>query len=202
MAKPEQLKNLWLSGKQQIMIQLETERLILKTPDMEFAPLVFDYFMRNRQHFAPWGPAPQPEWDTLKYHEQKIAAYGGATQNGTGLWLLVLAKHDTHRVIGDVHLSNIVRGIFQSCHLGYKLDEHEQGKGYMREALQAVIDYAFNQMKLHRIEANIMPANTRSIQLVTTLGFKQEGLAQKYLKINGIWQDHLHYTLLNSNDDV
>jgi ribosomal-protein-alanine N-acetyltransferase len=184
------------------MLPLETERLILKAPDMEFAPLVFDYFMRNRQHFEPWSPARQPEWDTLQYHEEKIAAYGGATHSGQGLWLLLLAKHDAHRVIGDVHLSNIVRGIFQSCHLGYKVDEHEQGKGYMREALQAVIDYAFNQMKLHRIEANIMPANTRSIQLVKSLGFEEEGLAKKYLKINGHWQDHIHYTLLNGNEDI
>lgn len=184
------------------MIQLEIERLILKVPDMEFAPLVFDYFMRNRQHFAPWGPAPQPEWDTIEYHRNKLIEYSEKTAAGTNLWLFLFDKTDSSKVIGDVHLSNIVRGIFQSCHLGYKLDEHEQGKGYMREALPAVIDYAFNQMRLHRIEANIMPANTRSIQLVTTLGFKQEGLAQKYLKINGTWQDHLHYTLLNSNDDV
>lgn len=72
----------------------------------------------------------------------------------------------------------------------------------MREALQAVIDYAFKQMKLHRIEANIMPANTRSIQLVKSLGFEEEGLAKKYLKINGHWQDHIHYVLLNGSEDV
>ncbi len=180
-------------------MQLQTPRLLLQTPGIEHLPQVLDYYMRNREHFAPWGPARQPEWDTPEYHLSKIQQYGEPEGQATNLWLLLGSKEQPGKIIGDVHLSNIVRGIFQSCHLGYKLDEREQGKGLMREALQAVIHHAFTYMKLHRIEANIMPANKRSIKLVQSLGFAEEGLAKKYLKINGVWEDHLHYTLLNSD---
>ena len=184
------------------MLLLQTQRLTLKPPHTDLTQLVYDYFTRNRLHFEPWSPAHRPEWDTVEYHYNKLKEYEEKVGAGTSLWLFLFEKDNAGKVIGDVHLSNIIRGVFQSCHLGYKLDEHEQGKGYMREALRAVIDYAFNQMKLHRIEANIMPANTRSIQLVKSLGFAEEGLAKKYLKINGHWQDHVHYVLLNSNQDV
>lgn len=183
-------------------MQLETPRLILQTPGIEHLPQVMDYYLRNREHFAPWGPARQPEWDTVDYHLNKIQQYGEPQQQAGNLWLLLSSKQHPATVIGDVHLSNIVRGIFQSCHVGYKLDEREQGKGYMREALQAVITHAFTQMKLHRIEANIMPVNERSIKLVQSLHFKEEGLARKYLKINGQWQDHVHYTLLNDDPAI
>lgn len=81
--------------------------------------------------------------------------------------------------------------------MGYRLDERAQGKGYMREAILRVVQYAFDEMKLHRIEANIMPHNVRSIKLITAVGFEEEGLAKKYLKINGKWQDHLQYVVLN-----
>ena len=183
-------------------MQLETPRLLLQTPGIEHLPQVLDYYIRNREHFAPWGPARQPEWDTAEYHLSKIQQYGDAAQQGGNLWLLIIHKEQPDKIIGDVHLSNIVRGIFQSCHLGYKIDASVQGRGYMREALQAVIDHAFTEMKLHRIEANIMPANLRSIMLVQSLNFEEEGLAKKYLKVNGEWQDHLHYTLLNNDPSI
>jgi len=92
---------------------------------------------------------------------------------------------------------NIVRGVFLSCHLGYGLDKDEINKGYMTEALNAVIRFAFDKVKLHRIEANVMPRNKPSIRIVEKLGFKNEGLARKYLKINGKWEDHIHFVVLN-----
>ena len=84
-----------------------------------------------------------------------------------------------------------------SCHLGYKLDKDEVNKGYVTEAIQKGIDIMFNELKLHRIEANIMPKNKCSLRVVEKLGFYNEGLAYKYLKINGKWEDHIHMVLLN-----
>ncbi|HLP18957.1 MAG TPA: GNAT family protein [Chitinophagales bacterium] len=179
------------------MVELETPRLTLKPPHAGLADMVFDYFKRNQQHFATYGPERRPEWDTIDYHRDKHVEYAEKIAAGTNLWLFLFEKGNPDKIIGDIHLSNIIRSVFQSCHVGYKLDEQAQGRGYMREALQRLVQYAFEDMKLHRIEANIIPANTRSIKLVTSLGFEEEGLAKKYLKINGRWQDHVHYVILN-----
>ena len=70
-------------------------------------------------------------------------------------------------------------------------------RGYITEALRCAIEYAFAQLKLHRIEANIIPRNARSRRVVEKLGFEPEGLARKYLKINGVWEDHLHFVIFN-----
>ena len=179
------------------MLLLETERLLLLPPNLDLLPLVFDYFIRNREHFMPWGPKHEPAWDTEEYHRNKIIQYCEKMADGNSLWVFIFEKNHPDKILGDIHFSNVVRGIFQSCNVGYRLDENEQRKGYMREALQRSIEYAFNDMKLHRIEANIIPVNERSIKLVKSLGFEEEGLAKKYLKIAGRWQDHVHYTLLN-----
>ncbi len=80
------------------------------------------------------------------------------------------------------------------------MDEDEINKGYMTEAIMAVVKVAFKEMKLHRIEANVMPRNLRSIRVVEKCGFINEGLAKQYLKINGVWEDHYHMVILNDED--
>src|SRR5690606_19759106 len=100
-------------------------------------------------------------------------------------------------IIGEVSLSQVIYGPFRSCYLSYIQDGRESGSGYASEAVRAIVEYAFEELKLHRIEANIMPRNESSIKLVERLGFKCEGLAERYLQINGKWEDHLHYVLLN-----
>jgi [ribosomal protein S5]-alanine N-acetyltransferase len=181
-------------------MQIETERLILKSTEVDLLPLVFDYFQRNRKHFLPWGPAYEPAWDTEDYHRKKLLQYGQQMEAGNNFWVFLFEKDNEQKIIGDIHLSNIVRSIFQSCNIGYRLDETAQNHGFMREALTKVAQYTFQEMKLHRIEANIMPSNTRSIKLITSLGFEHEGLAKKHLKINGKWEDHIHYVLLNPEE--
>lgn len=178
------------------MIQIETERLILHSPQINLLPLLHDFHLRNTTHFAPWTPTHH-DTDMNDYYTQQILRYQKHSEEGTGLALYLFEKNNREKIIGDVNLSNVVRGIFQSCNMGYRLDERAQGKGYMREAILRVVQYAFDEMKLHRIEANIMPHNVRSIKLITAVGFEEEGLAKKYLKINGKWQDHLQYVVLN-----
>jgi ribosomal-protein-alanine N-acetyltransferase len=91
----------------------------------------------------------------------------------------------------------MVWGVFLSCYLGYKLDKDEINQGYMTEAIKKGIDIVFSEYGLHRIEANIIPRNKRSLKVTEKLGFYNEGTAYKYLKINGIWEDHIHMVLLN-----
>ena len=100
-------------------------------------------------------------------------------------------------VLGYVNLSNIVRGGFQACYLGYALAERSQGSGYMTEALRTAIDFAWGDLKLHRIMANYLPQNERSAKVLQKLGFVIEGYAKAYLFIGGRWQDHVLTALTN-----
>ena len=101
------------------------------------------------------------------------------------------------RLIGSIALSNIVWGCFLSCFLGYKLDGDYTNNGYMTQAIKAVSRYAFDTLCLHRIEANVIPRNLSSRRVLEKCGFHNEGLSKSYLKINGVWEDHIHMVLLN-----
>ena len=93
-------------------------------------------------------------------------------------------------MIGNVALSEILRGSLQSCYIGYYLDQQQNGKGYMTEAVKLAVDFAFKVLELHRIEAGVMPYNIRSIKVLEKAGFHKEGIAVKNVKINGKWEDH------------
>ncbi len=100
-------------------------------------------------------------------------------------------------LLGTCNFSDIVRGLFQACYLGYALGERHQGQGYMTEALRAAIDFMWSNVKLHRIMANYMPHNARSANVLANLGFTIEGRADNYLFIDGAWRDHVLTSLTN-----
>ncbi len=101
----------------------------------------------------------------------------------------------TGAIAGVFTISQIVRGAFQSAFLGYYVSAAYAGRGYMREAIQLVLDYAFGPLALHRLEANIQPANANSIALARSAGFRLEGYSPRYLLIGGQWRDHERYAL-------
>ncbi|WP_341282614.1 GNAT family protein [Paenibacillus sp. FSL H8-0537] len=99
------------------------------------------------------------------------------------------------QLIGRIELSNVIRGPLQNANVGYFLDRAHQGNGYVSEAVRLVTAYAFGKLGLHRLQAGVMPRNTPSIRVLERAGFRQEGLALRYLKINGVWEDHLLFAL-------
>lgn len=101
-----------------------------------------------------------------------------------------------HAIMGLINLNEIVWSCFQSAYLGYYIGVSYAGQGYMQEALQLVIEYAFHELQLHRLEANIQPENTASIALVKRCGFHKEGFSPHYLKINDEWKDHERWAIL------
>ncbi|MBD8501210.1 GNAT family N-acetyltransferase [Paenibacillus arenosi] len=171
-----------------------TNGVLLNVIDETYSKEVLDFVIRNKAFLQPWEIERDADYYSIAYHESLLREEYRKIQEGS-LFKVWIYKEDT--IIGSIALSNIVRGAFQSCHVGYRIDEREQGKGIMTEALRAVIDVAFQQLQLHRIEANIMPRNKASMRVVEKLGFVHEGLARKYLKINGAWEDHIHMVLLN-----
>jgi ribosomal-protein-alanine N-acetyltransferase len=101
-------------------------------------------------------------------------------------------------VIGECNFTNFIRGPFQACFLGYKIDYRLEGRGLMREALTAAIAFTFDVLRLHRIMANYLPVNERSGRLLRRLGFVVEGYARDYLLIDGEWRDHVLTSLTNT----
>ena len=114
-------------------------------------------------------------------------------------FLLFLKENSEGAIIGFCNFSQIFRGPFQACYLGYHIDSTFQGKGLMSEAVTKATEYMFEIQNLHRIMANYMPSNERSARLLHKLGFVVEGHAKKYLLINGRWEDHVLTSLTNEN---
>lgn len=178
---------------------LRTKRLVLRIIDESYADQVLDFVLRNKEALLEWEPARNDDYYTLDVQKQFIVSSLQSMHNGhsANFWFSESDRPNAP-LLGTITLNNIVRGAFQSCHLGYRTDVSVRGKGYMTEALAQVIGFAWRELNLHRIEANIMPRNKASLKVVEKLGFKHEGVAHDYLRINGKWEDHIHMVLLNS----
>jgi ribosomal-protein-alanine N-acetyltransferase len=179
----------------------ETERLILKILDETYSAQVLDYYIRNRNFLEEWELEHPDDFYTLEARAKQLRSDFTEFKEMRALrfWLFKKGDEEGGRVIGTIAFNNIVWGAFLSCFLGYKLDKDEINNGYITEALKKGIEISFNEYKLHRIEANIMPKNARSLRVVEKLGFYNEGTAQKNLRINRKWEDHIHMVLLNKN---
>lgn len=103
----------------------------------------------------------------------------------------------TSKIIGIIGLNNVVWGAFCSAFLGYKLDKDYANKGYMSAAVEMLTKYAFEELGLHRIEANVMPKNKASLRVLEKNQFINEGISKYYLNINGVWEDHIHMVKIN-----
>ena len=176
--------------------RLVTERLTLEPVNADFAYMALGYQLDNRAHLQPWEPLRRAEFFTLDAMTARLRAMSECVAAGSALhWLMF--EQGRNVVIGECNFTNIVRGQFLACHLGYSIDHRREGKGLMREALTAAIDYVFERAGLHRIMASYRPENLRSERLLSTLGFEREGFARAYLKINGAWADHVLTSLIN-----
>ncbi len=181
-------------------IELHTDRLRIRELRPRDARTVHEFNTRNRWYHERWEPTRGAEYYTLRFQRRLLRRL----RSDAGIVQFGLSLSDTggrpayHRPTdGVIAYSNIVRGPLQSCFVGYRLAASVEGRGLMTEALSATVSYMFEVEGLHRIEANIMPINERSIRLVTRLGFVFEGRSRRYLRIQGRWEDHDHYVLLN-----
>jgi ribosomal-protein-alanine N-acetyltransferase len=149
----------------------------------------------SRQHLQPWEPTwPSDDLTRLAFR-RRLRHYAREARDDLGYALVVL-QSNSDRLMGGVTLSNIRRGVTQSATLGYWLGRSFVGRGVMTEAIECLLPFAFDGLRLHRLEAAIQPTNVPSMRVLEKCGFVREGYARRYLKINGEWQDHVLYGLL------
>jgi ribosomal-protein-alanine N-acetyltransferase len=149
----------------------------------------------SREFLAPWEPAWASDELTKGAFRRRIKRYQKETRLDTAYAFFVFRRSDD-MLMGGCTLSNVRRGVTQCCALGYWIGERFARKGYMYDAVSALVPFIFSTLGLHRIEAACVPANEPSRNLLVKAGFREEGLARRYLLINGQWNDHLLFALL------
>ena len=187
------MRGLTFPGGQQPVI--DGERVYLRYPRMGD----FSDWSRlrgaSRQFLKPWEPVWADDELTRGAFRRRIKRYQKETRLDSAYVFFVLRKTD-NALIGGCTLSNVRRGVTQCCTLGYWVGEPYARQGYMTEAIKALIPFVFRTLGLHRIEAACLTANDASRALLARCGFREEGLARRYLLINGVWSDHLLFALL------
>jgi ribosomal-protein-alanine N-acetyltransferase len=179
-------------------IELRSDRVIVHLLGTGEEQQVLDYYVRNKEHLAPTDPPHPPGFHTLDFWAERVARSKVEINQDSAYRFVIKLPNDTSRIVGTVNLTQISRGPFQACYLGYGIDRDCEGKGIMTESLNLVIDYGFSKLNLHRIMANHLVGNTRSATLLKRLGFQQEGIAKAYLFISGEWRDHVLNSLTNA----
>lgn len=178
---------------------LETARLRLSIPGPADCHELLAYARRNQAHLAPWSPPPPADWNTLDNAQRRALLYREQAMAGNCFRFWAKRLDDLHgEYVAAVTLSQIVFGPRRACSLGYHADAQCQGRGYVYEAARAVVDFAFQRLLLHRVEATYVPHNERSARILQRLGFVQEGFARSYLFVGGRFQDHVLSALINT----
>jgi len=171
--------------------ECRTERMLLRelrpSDEREFARL----HEVSRDHFAPWMPAaPPPDVFQRALASNEYVGKDGRTH------VRLVGEVDDGRFAGVFALSEIVRGFFRCAYASWAVSEEFKRAGYGTEGVRGLLDVAFSEDRgvgLHRVQANIIPSNVASIRLAERVGFRREGLAERYLQIAGEWQDHVMY---------
>jgi ribosomal-protein-alanine N-acetyltransferase len=175
---------------------LSTERLRLRLPEASDIPAILAYYRENAAHFAPTDPPRPADFLSKEFWVERIRSIHEQRETEQSLSLFLFPP-GAHELIGTISFSQMCRGPFQACYLGYGIAQRHQGKGMMAEALMRAIAHIFTEMNFHRIMANHLPENHRSAAALQRLGFVKEGLAKDYLFINGQWRDHVLNSLTN-----
>ncbi len=160
------------------------------------AEMLSIYYEKNSSHFKKWEPSREPDYYSKSKLKTRLSLFEETQAARKSAYFIAV---QTEKIIAHCSLTNIVYGPLEACHIGYGVDEDFEGKGLMTEVCKEALHHAFNNLRLHRVMAAYMPMNNRSGALLRKLGFSKEGLAIEYLKINGVWEDHILTSLLNPN---
>lgn len=178
---------------------LTTPRLLLAIPGAKAAHAQAEFYRRNADHLRPWEPPITAMHTDAQTQVEWLDAHVDMANNGSAYRFVIFDRHSgiAGDVLGHVNLHNVARGITQSAVLRYTLAQAQQGNGIMTEACQAIVSFAFETLKLHRLNAFYQTHNERSAAVLRRLAFEIEGIAKEYLYIDGAWRDHVLTARLN-----
>lgn len=180
------------------VLALETERLRLSVLRKSEAPRVTAYFVKNRDFHKKYAQTHTNDYFTVSMQRKYLAYDYNSFLDGSLVPLWITLK-ETGEIIGRVSFFNFAFGGMMSCACGYHLDKDHTGKGYMTEALKGAMAFVFDEYKMHRIEAFIVPDNEPSLNLVKRCGFHYEGKRISYMHINGRYRDHEAFYILEDD---
>ncbi|MBV9100336.1 MAG: GNAT family N-acetyltransferase [Candidatus Dormibacteraeota bacterium] len=171
----------------------------MSAPAVRLVPVAVDdavalheLLVRNREYLAPWSPARDEEWYGLEQQRERLAAAVAQHGEGSAYYFKIVAGDGA---VGRLDLNNVVRGVWRNTNLGYWVAESERGRGHATAAVKAAVTFAFSEAGLHRVEAAVMPRNRASLRVVEKAGFRREGVAERYLRINGRWEQHVIHAI-------
>ena len=178
-------------------VRLSDDQRLLRLPQFsDFA--AWRKIRRDSKTFLqPWEPTWNPEDLTERSFRARVNRYEQEVASGVAISLF-LFNHD-QELMGGITIGNIRRGAAQTCMIGYWMGERFAGQGHMKAALKLTVHHIFDRLQLHRIEAACIPDNERSIGLLESSGFQQEGYLREYLKIDGKWRDHIMLSRLSTD---
>jgi ribosomal-protein-alanine N-acetyltransferase len=176
------------------------EGVVLRTPQMTDYPEWVALREASREFLIPWEPTWPADDLTRSAFRRRIRRYSEDIRTDQGYAFLVFRKSDDV-LVGGLTLANIRRGVAQAGSLGYWMGLPYVRQGYMTAAVHAIVPFALERLRLHRLEAACIPTNAGSIRLLEKNGFAREGYAHEYLCINGIWQDHLLFARLKDHPE-
>lgn len=187
------MRGLTFPGGQQPIIK--GERVFLRYPRVQDFVSWSRLRSESRAFLAPWEPSWATDELTKGAFRRRLKRYQREARLDSAYAFFVFRAQD-NALLGGCTLSNVRRGVTQTCALGYWMGERFARQGYMTDAIRALIPFIFKTLGLHRIEAACLPSNDPSRNLLEKAGFRQEGVARRYIQINGEWQDHTLYALL------
>jgi ribosomal-protein-alanine N-acetyltransferase len=179
-------------------VRIETDRLTLRPPQHGDFRQWTALRETSRDFLVPWEPTWAADHLSRKSFTNRVYWAQRSITSGRGMPLFLTVR-DSGALIGAITIDNVQRGPSQAATLGYWVGEDHARKGYMSEAVVALVHFAFRTMDLSRITAGCLPENEASRGLLENCGFKYEGVAQAYLQINGRWRNHVLYA--NLRDD-
>jgi ribosomal-protein-alanine N-acetyltransferase len=177
---------------------VEGNGIVLRTPQMGDYPEWAALREASRAFLTPWEPNWPADDLTRAAFRRRLRRYAEDLRSDQSYALFAFRQEDG-ALVGGLTLANVRRGVAQAGSLGYWIGETHARRGYMLAAVRALIPFAFESLRLHRLEAACIPTNGASIGLLQKSGFRREGYAREYLCINGIWQDHVLFARLRDD---
>ena len=179
-----------------MLLQYETSRLILKVLKSDSAPLVVDFYNRDKELFEKYEIDRIGDFYSTRYQQKVLKYEYNMAVKSSMIRYYVFLKDNPSKIIGTVCLHNIAANFYGCCEIGYKFSSQYHHMGYAREAVIQCIHVAFSALGLNRITAMVCVGNESSEKLLTGIGFEKERLCREYLMLHGRWMDHYLFSLL------